>query len=129
MKLFIFAIMILFNNTEDFCPQKKDTVVIRNYYKIIEHGNICFLIKSENTPYKQIVFSYDINIDKKQADIVLLKEEYISSVKDVKSYVSSKKWNSKQIGTFREKYYKVIDDNFLRMTNSAKIDLLKKLAK
>ncbi|MCO6500881.1 MAG: hypothetical protein J5I47_10945 [Vicingus serpentipes] len=125
MKSLIF-LSVMFISNATCKEQVEEKVLIKTYYKKIEHGYFYFILQKSNSSYKQLSFSYDINVKDSSVNISLLKDEEITLLEDVGSYLQSGKWNKKQKGTYREKYYTLIHEKFLDMTNLQKIEILKK---
>ncbi|MBE7442060.1 MAG: hypothetical protein HS119_06360 [Flavobacteriales bacterium] len=105
-----------------------DKFLIKIQYKIIEHGYFTFIQLNDSVPEREIVFSYSINKRHNKFSVSLLESNTIKPSYDIKDYEISDKWNLKERNTWREKYYKIVHEKFLYMTNEQKFHLLDSLS-
>ena len=126
---YILSSLVLFLSFVVNIYAQEDAILLKVEYKIIQHGTFLFLINSDSSQYRLITFTYDINLDDDHVFIGNRNEISGVTTMNCRSYKSSIKWNEKQLGSYREKYFKVIHENFLEMSNSEKIRLLTEKAK
>lgn len=105
-----------------------DKYLIRIQAKIIDHGYFKFLKLKDSVPVKEITFIYSIDKKRNEFSVNLLEIKKVSPQYNIKYYESSEEWNNKERNSYREKYYKVIDENFLNISNEDKFKLLDSIA-
>ncbi|MBW7845757.1 MAG: hypothetical protein H3C45_08975 [Bacteroidia bacterium] len=105
-----------------------DKFLIKIQYKIIEHGYFTIIKLNDSIPEREIVFSYSINKRHNKFSVSLIENNMPKPSFNIKDYEISDKWNLKERNTWREKYYKIVHENFLYMTNEQKFHLLDSLS-
>jgi len=105
-----------------------DKYLIRIQAKIIDHGYFKFLELKDSVPIKEITFIYGIDKKRNEFSVNLLENKKVSPQYNIKYFESSEEWNNKERNSYRERYYKVIDENFLNISNEDKFKLLDYLA-
>jgi len=107
--------------------QMSEKFLIHTRYKVIEHGYFKFLELKDSVPIKEITFIYNIDKKSREFSISLLNNKEVNFDYNIKDFKNSQEWNSKQHNSYREQYYKVINENFLHISNEAKFKLLDSL--
>ncbi len=120
--------LFMFMLNTDINKQEKETILFHTQYKIIDNGYFLFLFLREQKPDTLKIYSYSIDIKTNNFHVSLKENVKVNSDYNIRSYKNSEKWNTKEHNSWREKYYKIIHENFLYMTNEQKFDLLDSLA-
>lgn len=126
LTVILFCLLFINAKKED---QDKEDILIHTQSKTINHGYINFLFFENHSPSLLKVYSYSIDIKKNNFYVSLIESIKVSSNYDTNNYKSTKEWNEKQKNTYREKYFKVIHNNFLTLTNREKFHLIDSIAK
>lgn len=109
--------------------QMQERFLIRVQAKIIDNGYFEFLQLKDFIPVRKIIFHYGIDKKHNEFSVYLLENKEVKPRYSVKGYEGSEEWNTKERNTYREEYYKIIDENFLQMSNEEKFRLLDSLTK
>jgi hypothetical protein len=108
--------------------------LIATGYKLINHGQLTFLIFINSYEVKEVVYGYSVNIKNEKATCLKMSEK-IYKIRNKKVFLrnrlfqTAEEFKRSQSNTWREKYYKCFTKDFLDKTNDEKIDFLNELDK
>lgn len=130
MKLIMLVFLVFISCTESIvvANRQQPFTLIKCKYKIIDNGYFSFIVSGNKA--ELVEYSYNINPKSNKAYVSLYKKSILTNeeFRNLKDYKTSLEWAKAQKDSYREKYFKVLHDKFLLMSNEDRILLLDSLA-
>jgi hypothetical protein len=119
---------ISFLKVFSFNEDNESIIVIKCFHKVINQGYFSFA-QIEKEKIILINYSYSIDLKNKKKYVFLTKRDTLDRkyIRNFKTYKTEKEWAKEHLDTYRERYFKIFDVNFLNMSNREKLLLMDKL--